>query len=125
MSNINEFKSFVKEKPSLISYVRNGDMTWQKFYDLWYLYGPNHEEWNKYSDTKSNNTSKLEALGLANIFNAFKNVDMESVRQSVTGIQKAIGVIQEITGKDSNRNTTSTDTKEPYKPRPMFRRFED
>lgn len=114
MSKIDEFKSFVKTKPSLINYVRNGDMTWQKFYDLWYLYGENHEEWNKYNNISTN----VESFTLGTIFNAFKNIDIENVRQNVAGIQKVIGLIQDMTNKDDKKT-------EPYKPRPVYRRFED
>ena len=34
-----EFKNFVRTKPELIKYVQNGKMTWQKFYELYDLYG--------------------------------------------------------------------------------------
>ena len=39
MTNVDNFKSFVKKNPNLISYVRNGNMTWQKFYEIYDLYG--------------------------------------------------------------------------------------
>lgn len=125
MSKIEEFKTFVKTKPSLITYVKNGDMTWQKFYELWSLYGPDHEEWNKYNATTNNNKmeSKQDSFNLTDIFKAFKNVDLETVRQSVAGIQKAIGLVQEITNKGDTKE--AVDVKEPYKPRPIYRRFED
>lgn len=122
MKKIEEFKSFVKTKPSLISYVRKGDMTWQKFYELWYLYGPNHEEWNKYGGVEEKSTTKQEAFGLVDIFNIVKKVDMDSVRKSISGIQKAIGLIQDMTSKS---DSPKVDTKEPYNPRPIYRRFED
>lgn len=123
MNKLEEFKAFVKTKPGLISYVRNGSMTWQKFYELWYLYGPNHDEWNKYESIKDDNASKASLFGLNDIFNMLKKVDMNTVRQGINGLQKAIGLIQEITNKSDSTGTA--DVKEPYKPRPMFRKFED
>ena len=33
------FKAFVKQHPELAQYVRNQQMTWQKFYELYDLYG--------------------------------------------------------------------------------------
>ncbi|MDD2203207.1 MAG: spore coat protein YlbD [Bacilli bacterium] len=126
MKKIDGFKSFVKTKPSLISYVRKGDMTWQQFYEMWDLYGAEHEIWNNYNNTENNagnNTTKQDALGLTDIFNVLRKVDMQSVRNNISGIQKAIGLIQEITNKGTN--TDPVDLKEPYKPRPIYRRFED
>lgn len=43
-----EFKNFVRTKPELIKYVQNGKMTWQKFYELYDLYGTDESVWNKY-----------------------------------------------------------------------------
>ena len=43
-----EFKLFVKKRPELINYVNNGKMTWQKFYEQWYLYGEVEAVWSKY-----------------------------------------------------------------------------
>jgi hypothetical protein len=122
MKKIDEFKLFVKTKPSLISYVRKGDMSWQQFYEMWDLYGSEHELWNKYN-INENNTTKQEALGLTDIFNLLKKVDMESVRNNIVCIQKAIGLIQEMTNKGDTTDTANI--REPYKPRPIYRRFED
>lgn len=125
MNKIDEFKNFVRTKPQLISYVRSGEMTWQKFYELWFLYGADHEVWNKYNVNKDTNKteSKQESFNLTEFFKAFKNVDLETVRQSITGIQKAIGLVQEITNKGNHQE--NIEIKEPYKPRPIYRRFED
>ena len=38
MSKI-EFKEFVKKNPSLLKFVREEKMTWQKFYEIYDLYG--------------------------------------------------------------------------------------
>ena len=40
--SLDNFKKFVKENPKLVNFVRNGDMTWQKFYELYDLYVPFH-----------------------------------------------------------------------------------
>ena len=45
--SLDNFKKFVKENPKLVNFVRNGDMTWQKFYELYDLYGPFHDIWNQ------------------------------------------------------------------------------
>ena len=38
-----EFKLFVSSHPELIKYVNKNEMTWQKFYDMYSLYGDKSE----------------------------------------------------------------------------------
>lgn len=38
-----EFKSFVRKNPSLIKYVNNNSMTWQKFYEMYDMYGESND----------------------------------------------------------------------------------
>ena len=37
---LSDFKVFVQAHPTLVESVKKGDMTWQKFYELYDLYGP-------------------------------------------------------------------------------------
>ena len=39
MSKIDDFKEFVRKNPSLISQVKENNMTWQQFYEFYDLYG--------------------------------------------------------------------------------------
>ena len=50
-----EFKAFVKDKPNLAQYVNSGQMTWQKFYEMYSLYGKDSDVWDNY---KSDRVSK-------------------------------------------------------------------
>ena len=122
----------VKENPRLIQFVRNGDMTWQKFYEIYDLYGKEHSVWDEYIKTKtgqgSGNTtsdaSKVAAsaagtVGLAEIFNFMKQIDLDSIQNSVSSVQRVLGVLQEFGTKDE------TPKKETYKPRPIYKHFED
>ena len=43
MGNLDNFKNFVKNNPHLITYVNNGSYTWQKFYEMYDLYGEKHD----------------------------------------------------------------------------------
>ena len=43
-----EFKEFVKNNPKLITFVKNNEMTWQKFYEMYDLYGADNKVWDKY-----------------------------------------------------------------------------
>ena len=55
---LDEFKNFVKSRPYLVDYVKNNKMTWQKFYEIYDLYGENDSIWNDFKDnsTSSNNS---------------------------------------------------------------------
>ena len=62
MSKKDDFKTFVASKPNLASYVKDGSMTWQKFYELYDLYGENNSVWDDYSLTRNNSTVKINDL---------------------------------------------------------------
>ena len=46
------FKEFIRNKPELINHVNNGTMTWQKFYELYDLYGEDDNIWKQYKQKK-------------------------------------------------------------------------
>ena len=54
-----QFKEFVKTKPELATYVENNEMTWQKFYELYDLYGEDETIWRKYSKRDEKPTKKI------------------------------------------------------------------
>ena len=117
------FKLFVKEHPEFVNYVNNGEMTWQKFYELYDMYGDNNDIWNKYlevGDTRSSNTSSLLGdTSLKDIFNVVKQIDLDTVKRGVDGLQKAVGLIQDIVGNKNSNNQSN------YQRRPMYKYFED
>ena len=43
MDNLDNFKLFVKANPQFASYIKDGSMTWQKFYELYDMYGEDSE----------------------------------------------------------------------------------
>ena len=117
------FKQFAKQHPEFIKYINNGEMTWQKFYELYDMYGDNSDIWNKYGsvpETRENNTSNLLGdTSLKDIFNVVKQIDLDTVKRGVDGLQKAVGLIQDITGNKSSNNQAN------YQRRPMYKYFED
>jgi hypothetical protein len=125
-----QFKEFVKKNPRLISFVRNGDMNWQKFYEIYDLYGEDNKDvWKDYLTPKEEATTKTATaaaatagtLGFADIINWVKNINLDSFQSGIGSLQKAIGVLSDLT----NKNTGDTTSKETYKPRPLYRHFED
>ena len=117
------FKQFAKQHPEFIKYINNGEMTWQKFYELYDMYGDNSDIWNKYGsvpEIRENNTSNLLGdTSLKDIFNVVKQIDLDTVKRGVDGLQKAVGLIQDITGNKSSNNQAN------YQRRPMYKYFED
>ena len=125
MTKIDNFKLFVKNNPNLIAYVRNNTMSWQSFYELYDLYGEDNSVWNEYLNTKSsvNNTKESETKQtskFSDILDMAKNIDTNKLQDSISSVQKAIGLIGDMLVKDKVPGTGST-----YNPRPIYRRFDD
>ena len=117
MANKEEFKRFIANKPNLASYVANGTMTWQKFYEMYDLYGENSEVWDKYLERKNDNNN----LNFNKIGDIIKNVDIGTIKEHISTAQKALDFVQELTSKSSTENIASTITS----PRPINKFFED
>ena len=110
MSKKDDFKLFVKNNPSLINFVRNDQMTWQKFYEIYDLFGEDKKYWSEYLiEEKQTGTD---------ILNFIKNMNTDSIKEGLNNLQKAIGVLSNLTTKDEAVETT-------YKPRPLYKHFED
>ena len=110
------FKEFVKTKPELIDYVLKNNMTWQKFYEIYDLYGEDKTIWDKYTNVNNNSLNKLT--------NLVKNVDLDSIQNHIGTAQKALGFIQELTSKNSS-NISKIATDIASSPRPINKFFED
>lgn len=121
-----DFKRFVRSHPELIQYVNNGSMSWQKFYEMYDIYGENNSVWLKYQnqeigDTKSVNEPKKIAstvgdTSLKDLFNMVKKIDLDSVRKGAEGLQKAIALVQDFGGTKTTNN---------YQARPLYKHLED
>ena len=61
-----DFKNFVNNNKQLIRYVNSDKMTWQKFYDMYSLYGENSDVWDEY--LKRDNTKSNISFKLINVF---------------------------------------------------------
>ena len=119
MSNKEEFKLFVKSHPEFISFVKNGEMTWQKFYETYSLYGKDDNVWNKYFKKEENETKEeKENISVSDLIDMVKKVDLNSVQKNITNISKALGLVQSLITKDEINTET-------YTPRPLYKKFED
>ncbi len=122
MDKLSLFKEFVKKNPILIQFVKRNDMTWQKFYEIYDLYGEQDNVWGEYLKTpevvKAASTA-AGAVGIGEMFNWLKKLDMDALQNGITSIDRVIGVL-----RDFNKSDSET-PKEEYKPRPLYKSFED
>lgn len=121
MGKKEEFKEFVRLHPELIKFVENDTMTWQKFYEIYDLYGNDAQAWNKYlnSNYQTNNDIKINNTTFKDIVNIAKNIDIDKFQDGITSLQKALGLISDLFIKDNNTASNN------YNPRPLYRSFED
>ena len=114
MSNLDNFKLFIKNNPTFASYIKDDSMTWQKFYELYDMYGEDSSVWDEYKKEKKKSTT------LNDIVNMAKNIDMDKLQDGVNSLSKAVGLFSDIFANRSSSNNTNT-----YKPRAVYRRFDD
>lgn len=117
MSKVDEFKNFVKNNPNLIKYVKNGSKSWQDFYEMYDLYGSNHDIWKDY--LKEDRSTSSNNFNFSNIVDIAKNIDPDKLQDGITSVQKAISLFGDIIAKNNSNNISS------YTPRPVYRRFDD
>ena len=114
MAKIDNFKLFVKNNPNLITYVKNNTMSWQKFYELYDLYGEDNNVWNEYLNKDTTvNTTKTESKKsnkFSDILDMAKNLDTNKLQDGISSVQKAIGLIGDILDRKSTRLNSSHST---------------
>lgn len=119
------FKEFARRHPELAVKVMQGDVSWQKLYELYDIYGENHSVWDNYiNKEEKDRTIKNESTPTTfkEFFNTFKNMDMDSVQKGVTNLQKTIGLLQDLGLASLGKTTGNTNN---YQPRPLYKKFED
>ena len=115
------FKMFVRSNPKLLDYVKSNQMTWQKFYEMYELYGSDNTVWSTYlkNDTATRNTNKISSAEstFKELMSVVKGINLEKVQKGIDSIQKTISLVQELGSGNSNNNT--------YEQRPIYKKFED
>ena len=117
------FKSFARLHPELGNYIVRNNISWQKIYELYEIYGENSSVWDNYLKSNYNNISNsIESIEnpLKELFNSMKNIDLDSVQKGVNNLQKTIGLLQDI-GIGNNRNIIPS----YYESRPIYKYFKD
>lgn len=114
MSNLDNFKTFAKANPSFANYIKDGSMSWQKFYELYDMYGEDDNIWNEYRTTTKKNSPTLN-----DVLNLAKNIDVDKLQEGVSSLSKAVGLFSDLF---VNKSSSKADT---YKPRAIYRKFDD
>ncbi len=115
MNKKEEFKKFIKNKPELVNYIKNKEMTMQGFYEIYDIYGDNIEAWKPYLD-KEDNIISPQKFG-----EILKNLDLDTIEKHINTAQKALGVVGDLTSK----STIADAIKGPLTSRPLNKFFED
>ena len=117
--SLDSFKSFVRNRPYLINYVKSNKMTWQQFYEIYDLYGENDKIWDDFENNIPSNTTTDPSIinTIKSITNLIKGIDLKSIQKALTSLDKAIEAFKGF-------NNTQSDH-EVYEERPSNKYFED
>lgn len=108
-----DFKKFVQTKPELADYVENDTMTWQKFYELYDMYGEDESIWSKYPP-KQPEPRKISDF--------IENIDPDNLQKHIESAQKALDVFSELATKTTENIATNI---KPSIERPLSKFFGD
>ncbi len=98
------FKLFARKHPELASRVTRNEVSWQKLYEIYDIYGEDSSVWDSY-------------FANDNLFSFIKNIDVKSVQKGISNIERVINLLQEL--------GFSNKKEDYYEPRPIYKRFED
>ncbi len=112
------FKKFIKTRPELAKAVLNNKTTFQKLYEIYDMYG---EDSNVYNEliTSEKEVKETGSTSFKEITNLIRNIDLDAVRKSVNGLQKAVSLISEIVPKNNDEYIPN------YEERPINKYYED
>lgn len=101
MDQIAAFKQFIRTMPKASEAVHDGLYTWQELYELYDLYGENHEVWKKFSSEKSTpKASGSTNFDLSSLVALLKTVDVDALLSSMQGLEKVLGIAAALFDKD-------------------------
>lgn len=113
-----EFKEFVQKNPSLYKYVKNNQMTWQKFYEIFDLYGSDNSVWDDYLKKEEIVKTATTSSIMTEFINWVRNMNLDELQDGLNSVGRVISVLQDFGTKEQKTETT-------YKPRPVYKHFED
>ncbi len=126
MNKLDSFKRFVKTKPHLAYKVHSGLTTWQKLYEIYDVYGPNHDIFddgtknlerevrNKEVNLNTNEEANAGTWreGFTSILKALQDIDIDKLSDNLNSLKNIFSIFE--------RPKTP-----PVTPKRPYRRFED
>ena len=104
MSKIEEFKKFMYRHPEYVDYAKSNNISFQTYFELYDIYGEDESVWKKYT-TKS----IVDGINIKNVLSSIKNINLDSLEENISSIQKAVMLIEELVKKE---NTDTGEGKE-------------
>ena len=100
MEKLDKFKKFVSNHPEFVDYVKKNNASWQTLYELYDIYGEDDKVWNKYikNDIK-------DSINIKGLLNTLKNINLDSLEENISSIQKAVGLVEELTREDDKKDS--------------------
>jgi len=95
MSKLDDFKKFVSNHPEFVDYVRDNNVTWQTFYELYDIYGEDEKIWSKYTRNTINDIK--DTINIKGLLNTIKNINLDTLEENINSIQKAVSLVEELT----------------------------
>ena len=125
MTKKEEFKEFVKLNPEFAYSVKNGKTTWQELYQIYDLYGKESNLFDQYRKTKVTD-SIVNNLGVKDIVNSLKNINIDVLQENLNGLGKAVSFIEDLTNtfKRDEKNAEN-ESKKKGRVEPINRFFDD
>lgn len=103
MSKLDNFKKFVSIHPEFVDYVKKNNTSWQSLFELYDMYGENSNIWNKYL--------KKEEFDIKGLLSTLKNINLDSLEENITSIQKAVSLVEELIKPEEKEEVTSKEEK--------------
>ncbi|MFP3124217.1 YlbD family protein [Ectobacillus funiculus] len=105
--SVQKFKQFVRHHPKMTQKVRNGEKTWQQFYEEWYLLGEQDAVWNTYKENpietkqaavQTNVIGEEEAKKdwMGQMLTFIKNMNVDQMQQHLANVTSVIGSVQQV-----------------------------
>ena len=87
------FIKYARRHPEFANYVLNGKITWQQLYEIYEIYGEDNNIIENY------NSNNIDLNSFKDVFKVIKNIDLDSIQNSIGSLQKTISLIQDIGSK--------------------------
>jgi len=125
MEKKESFKEFARSHPELVKHIKDGSMSWQKYYEIYDIYGSEMSAWSEYLKEEESIASEEKTESktdvVSSITDKLSSINMDSVQEHIKTAQKALGLVSELT----NKGTVVAASKGPLTSRPINKFFED